>query len=75
MKRTNCCNAKPLFESDICSKCGEHADLIFNVEFWVNTSNGYDNRDIDIKTDNEANALIEAKRLNPRGKNFKINAI
>lgn len=27
-KRSNCCNALLLPESDICQKCGEHAEII-----------------------------------------------
>jgi len=28
-KVTNCCGASPIFpESDICSKCGEHAEIL-----------------------------------------------
>ena len=45
---------------------------LFNVEFWINTSNGYDNRDIDIEALNRTEALQEAKNRFRRGKNFKI---
>ena len=50
----------------------ELASELFNVEFWINTSNGYDNRYLDIQALNEQEAMQEAKRRQPRGKNFKI---
>lgn len=28
MEESNCCGAYPLWESDICSDCGEHAEFI-----------------------------------------------
>ena len=27
MTESNCCGANPLWESDICSDCGEHAEF------------------------------------------------
>ena len=45
----------------------------FNVEYWINTANGYDNRDLDIQALNEEEAMQEAKRRQPRGKQFKVN--
>jgi len=29
---SNCCGALPLWETDICSECGEHAEFNFNDE-------------------------------------------
>ena len=28
---SNCCGANPLWESDICSDCGEHAEF-YNID-------------------------------------------
>ena len=30
--RTNCCDAKFIENSDICSKCGEHADILIDED-------------------------------------------
>ena len=27
MKESNCCGASPLWETDICSDCGEHSEF------------------------------------------------
>ena len=32
MKESDCCGALPLWETDICSSCGEHAEYIENEE-------------------------------------------
>ena len=29
---SNCCGASPLWESDICSDCGEHAEFNYTDE-------------------------------------------
>ena len=46
----------------------------FIIEYWVNTSGGYDNRYIEIESDDENEALIIAKKdpSTRRGKDFKI---
>ena len=31
MEQSNCCNALPLWNTDICSDCGEHAEF-YEVE-------------------------------------------
>ncbi len=31
MSESNCCGANPLWESDICSDCGEHAEF-YNID-------------------------------------------
>ncbi len=32
MEESNCCGALPLWESDICSDCGEHAEFNYTDE-------------------------------------------
>jgi hypothetical protein len=41
------------------------------IEYWVNTSNGYDNRYITIETNDPKQAIIEAKKVS-RSKDHKI---
>ena len=49
-------------------------DLAFEyeVEYWINTPNGYDNRYKKEIASSEQEAIERVKRLRPRGKNFKI---
>ena len=32
MTESNCCGANPLWETDICSDCGEHAEFNYTDE-------------------------------------------
>lgn len=43
----------------------------YEVEFWVNTPDGYDNRYTDVKAISKTQAVKKAKEQNPRGKSFK----
>lgn len=45
----------------------------YEIEYWVLTHNGYDNRYVKVKADNDEKALIVGKQLAPnRAKDFKI---
>jgi hypothetical protein len=45
---------------------------LFEVEYWINTPDGYDNRYKTELANCEQEAIEIVKRMTPRGKNFKI---
>ena len=44
----------------------------FEIEYWINTHNGYDNRYQKELAESEQQAINKVKKDNPRGKNFKV---
>ena len=45
---------------------------MIEVQYWINTSDGYDNRYMTVETGDEEEALETVKKAHPRGKDFKI---
>lgn len=45
---------------------------MIEVEYWINTPDGYDNRYMTVDTDDREEAIKIVKNRFPRGKNFKI---
>tara|TARA_R110000824_G_scaffold18026_6_gene72142 strand:+ start:9933 stop:12023 length:2091 start_codon:yes stop_codon:yes gene_type:complete len=50
----------------------EGAEEEFEIKYWINTSDGYDNEYIKVKANSEKEALVKAKEEVRRGKDFTI---